>query len=229
MSTPASDKQQSTLDQPLAASTFASAQANSAVSMPLGESGELLSRPGVMPAMDSSSPFRIDVNPAIHLSEIRADDEAAFVRHLNDEAIYRQTLRIPFPYSQADAAKFIQIAASATARHGHPVHFAVRDSADRLIGGCGFDGLAYSHRAEIGYWLAKEYWGQGIMTDVVRAACGFAMEQWKLVRITAHVFDFNIASARVLEKCGFTLEGFLRKHHRKDGAFINSKLYGLVH
>jgi RimJ/RimL family protein N-acetyltransferase len=66
------------------------------------------------------------------------------------------------------------------------------------------------------------------MTDVVRSACAFAAQQWKLVRITAHVFDFNVASARVLEKCGFELEGHLRKHHQKDGKFLDSRLYALV-
>jgi RimJ/RimL family protein N-acetyltransferase len=115
-----------------------------------------------------------------------------------------------------------------TAAHGHPVHFAIRDVAGGLIGGCGFDELVCEHRAEIGYWLAKPFWGQGIMTDVVRAACRFAQEKWKLVRITAHVFDFNTASCRVLEKSGFRFEGLLRKHHRKDGKFLDSRLYALV-
>jgi RimJ/RimL family protein N-acetyltransferase len=82
--------------------------------------------------------------------------------------------------------------------------------------------------AEIGYWLAKPYWGQGIMTDVVRLACDFALAEWKRVRIIAHVFDFNRASARVPEKNGFEFEGLLRKHHRKDGALLNSRLYTLV-
>lgn len=66
------------------------------------------------------------------------------------------------------------------------------------------------------------------MTGVVRAACAFAIAEWKLVRITAHVFELNKASARVLEKSGFELEGLLRKHHQKDGKFLDSKLYALV-
>ena len=175
-----------------------------------------------------TSQIRIEVRDGIHLTEVRASDKPAFVEHLNDEAIYRHTLRIPFPYSDEDAEKFIGIAAEATALHGHPVHFAIRDGDEQLIGGCGFDDLAYGHRAEIGYWLAKPFWGQGIMTDVVRSACAFAISKWKLVRIQAHVFEANRASGRVLEKNGFVLEGLLRKHHRKNGRFIDSNLYGLV-
>jgi len=88
--------------------------------------------------------------------------------------------------------------------------------------------LTYGHRAEIGYWLAKPFWGQGIMSAVVGAICDFAFGDWKLVRITAHVFTSNEASSRVLEKNGFEYEGLLRKHHQKDGKFIDSKLYALV-
>jgi len=171
---------------------------------------------------------RIQVSDRIHLSEIRASDKSAFVTLLNDKDIYDNTLRIPYPYTETDADDFIGIAAEATAKHGHPVHFAIRDESEQLIGGCGFDGLSYGHRAEIGYWLAKLYWGQGIMTDVVRAVCEYAVNEWKLVRITAHVFDFNHASARVLEKNGFQFEGLLRQHHKKDEKFLDSKLYALV-
>ena len=177
---------------------------------------------------DEFNQFRIEVTDGIHLSAIEEGNKAAFVEFLNDKDIFDKTLRIPYPYSDEDADKFIGIVTEATARYGHPVHFAIRDGDNQLIGGCGFDGLSYGHRAEIGYWLAKQYWGQGIMTDVVRSACAFAVEQWKLVRITAHVFEFNKGSARVLEKSGFEFEGLLRKHHKKDGKFLDSKLYALV-
>ena len=66
------------------------------------------------------------------------------------------------------------------------------------------------------------------MTDVVRSACTLSVTEWKLVRITAHVFEFNKASARVLEKNDFRCEGLLRKHHRKDGKFFDSQLFALV-
>jgi len=177
---------------------------------------------------NEANQFRIEVRDGIHLSAVGEGDKAAFVKFLNDKDIYDNTLRIPFPYSDEDAEYFIGITTEATAQHGHPVHFAIRDECDQLIGGCGFDGLSYGHRAEIGYWLARPYWGQGIMTDVVRSACAFALAEWNLVRITAHVFEFNKASTRVLEKTGFEFEGLLRKHHRKEGQFLDSKVYAMV-
>ncbi len=171
---------------------------------------------------------RIIVNDRIHLSDIRPTDTPVLVEYLNDEDIYKKTLRIPHPYTEADAEKFIGFTAETTAKHGHPVHFAIRDESEQLIGGFGFDGLTYGHRAEIGYWLAKPFWGQGIMTEVVRSVCALAIDEWKLVRITAHVFVHNKASARVLEKNGFEFEGLLRKHHKKDGKIVDSMLFALI-
>jgi RimJ/RimL family protein N-acetyltransferase len=177
---------------------------------------------------DVSDQVRIEVRDGICLTEIRTTDKSAIVHHLNDKDIFNNTLRIPYPYSDEDAAQFMAIVTEATAEHGHPVHFAIRGDGDLLIGGCGFDGLHYEHRAEIGYWLGKPYWGRGIMTDVVRSACAFALSKWRLVRIKAYVFEFNKASARVLEKNGFAYEGLLRKHDRKESTFLNSMAYALV-
>lgn len=85
-----------------------------------------------------------------------------------------------------------------------------------------------AHRAEIGYWLARPFWGQGIMTDAVRAFVRYAFSELELLRLTAHVFENNVASSRVLEKNGFLLEGKLREHFFKDGNFLDARLYGLL-
>ena len=103
-------------------------------------------------------------------------------------------------------------------------------SAVALIGGCGLNDFeaGKSHRAEVGYWLAKPLWGRGIMTAAVQRVCQHAFEEFGLLKITAHVFIHNSASARVLEKCGFQQEGFLRKHFLKDGRFIDGWLFALL-
>ena len=170
----------------------------------------------------------IVVHRGVYLSEVRAADKSALVAQLNDRGIYNNTLRIPYPYAGEHAEAFIEFASRATARNGRPVHWAIRGDTDALIGCCGFENLCDGHRAEVGYWLARPYWGRGIMTEVVRTARDFATAEWGLVRIAAHVFRHNAASARVLEKNGFELEGLLRKHHLKDGQFIDSHLYSWV-
>ena len=172
--------------------------------------------------------MHLPINDQIHLTEFRPTDKSACVQHLCDREIYERTLRIPYLYTEADFDNWLNTITQATERHGEPVHFAIRTSDDSFIGGCGFDGLTKGHRAEIGYWLAKLYWGQGIMTAVVRIACEYAIAKWKLLRITAHVCESNLAFARVLEKNGFVCEGYLRKHFMKDGLPIDSKLFALV-
>jgi RimJ/RimL family protein N-acetyltransferase len=174
--------------------------------------------------------MKILVNDQVHLSEIRPSDKPAFVEHLAAKEIYDCTLRIPYPYTEAHADAWLEFVAKSTKRHGQPVHWAIRDSADELIGCCGLDGLEVdgAHRAEIGYWLAKPYWGRGIMTDAVPVACRRAFAEFGLAKITAWVFAFNAASSRVLEKCGFEQEGYLERHFRKDGRLIDAKIYALL-
>lgn len=173
--------------------------------------------------------MKIIVSDQIHLSEFRSLDKDALVAHLNDQDIYDRTLRIPFPYTDVDADEWLALYARTTEQQGQMVHFAIRSPDDALIGGCGFNGfeLGKSHLAEFGYWLAKPLWGRGIMTAVVRRVCQYAFEQFGLVKIIAHVHAQNLASARVLEKCDFQEEGFLRKHFLKDGQFIDARLFGL--
>jgi RimJ/RimL family protein N-acetyltransferase len=174
--------------------------------------------------------MRIVVNDQAHLSELRASDRDALIEHLNDRDIYDRTLRIPFPYTEAAADEWLALVARVTEQQGYPVHFAIRRADDALIGGCGFDGfqVGQSHRAEVGYWLGRPFWGRGIMTGVVQRLCRHAFEHFGLVKITAHVFAHNPASARVLETCGFQEEGLLRKHFLKDGRLIDARLFALL-
>jgi RimJ/RimL family protein N-acetyltransferase len=174
--------------------------------------------------------MRIVVDDQLHLSEFRASDKPALIQHLNDPDIYQRTLRIPFPYTDASADEWLALVAKITQQQGRPTNWAIRNADDALIGGCGFDGfqVGQAHRAEVGYWLARPFWGQGVMTAVVQRVCRHAFEEFGLVKITAHVFSHNPASARVLEKCGFQEEGFLRRHFLKDGQFVDARLFGLL-
>lgn len=168
--------------------------------------------------------MRIEVGGQWHLSYFGEQDVPRLVELLDDPQIYATTLRIPSPYRQADAEQWIELARTL------PAQFAVREADGRLIGGCGLELLrqAQRHVAEIGYWLGRDYWGQGIMTNVVRQVCQHGFQRMRLRKISAHVFVGNRASARVLQKCRFQLEGTLRKHWRKDERLIDAWAYGLL-
>ncbi len=173
--------------------------------------------------------MKIVINDQIHLSGVQSSDKAAIIEHLKERDIYETTLRIPFPYSDADADAWLTRVAELTSQQGRPVHFAIREADGSFLGACGFDGVEVgkSHRAEIGYWLAKPFWGRGIMTAVVQRLCQHAFEEFSLTKITAQIFPHNPSSARVLEKCGFQQEGYLRKHYLKDGALLDARLFAL--
>ncbi len=147
----------------------------------------------------------------ICLTDFNRADVDELASFLNDRDIYDRTLRIPHPYTLADADQWLGIVEEATKQNGQPVNWAIRQQ-DQVIGSVGLDGFVVgrSHQAEIGYCLAKPYWGRGIMTATVRSVCRHAFENFGVAKVHAHVFSFNNASARVLEKSGFELEGYLR-------------------
>jgi len=172
----------------------------------------------------------ITVREGVFLSSLQLTDKPALLEHLNSRDVYNSTLNIPHPYTGVDADWWIHKRIEHAKRIGREVSFAIRNREEKLIGVVSADDLepGTTHRAEIGYWLARDYWGRGIMTDVVRAYIDYAFAELQLERLTAHVFEFNAASARVLEKNGFKLEGRLRKHISKDGQLLDGRVYGLL-
>ena len=108
-------------------------------------------------------------------------------------------------------------------------NFAI-DVGGEAVGGIGFTLQPdVGHRsAEIGYWIGQAFWGRGIATDALIAVTDHAFANYDICRIFAHVFDWNGASARVLEKAGYQLEGRLRKSVTKDGQTIDQLMYAAI-
>jgi ribosomal-protein-alanine N-acetyltransferase len=105
----------------------------------------------------------------------------------------------------------------------------VHRSESRLVGTCGFlDWYQDSFRAEIGYALASKYWGQGLMTEAVRAIFTFGFETMQLNRIQGRCEVENIASIRVMEKAGMRREGVLREHEFAGGRFLDIAIYAIL-
>ena len=94
----------------------------------------------------------------------------------------------------------------------------------QVVGGIGLMDIK-PHKAEIGYWLARKYWSEGIMTEAVRLVTGFAFKKLKLKRVYAHVFSRNKPSQRVLEKNKYKREGLMKKYHLKDGKLFDAIIY----
>lgn len=162
------------------------------------------------------------------LRPFRRGDEASLVRHINNPKIYRNTLRIPYPYRMRDAREWVRKCRTANhARKKTDVNFAIEIDGG-VAGGIGLSHIVPRHKAEIGYWLGEEYWGKGIMTEAAKRVTRFGFKNLRLKRIYAGVFPRNRASMRVLEKAGYEREGILRKQARKKARFINEVLYAIV-
>ena len=99
-----------------------------------------------------------------------------------------------------------------------------------MIGSVGVfrkDNIHYQ-TAEIGYYIAEEYWGNGIMTKVITEVCNYIFNETDIIRIFAEPFAYNVASCKVLEKAGFELEGILRNNAIKNNKILDMKMYSII-
>jgi [ribosomal protein S5]-alanine N-acetyltransferase len=153
---------------------------------------------------------------------LRRGDEEALSANANDRDVWRNLRdRFPHPYDLGDAAWWI--ANSGTTHFGIEV--------DGAIVGCiGFDrdDDVFFRGAEIGYWLGKKHWGRGIATAALAQLTDQVFATTDIVRLYAGVFAWNPASARVLEKSGYVLEGRKKSAVFKDGQLIDELLYARV-
>lgn len=115
-------------------------------------------------------------------------------------------------------------------RNGEPGSWGIvlRDTG-RVIGTIGY--MSYSPdnaTVEVGYSLAREQWGKGLMTEALRAVIDESFRTLKLHRIEAMHFTDNPASGRVMEKCGMTHEGHLRERICCKGQFRDVEMWGIL-
>lgn len=134
---------------------------------------------------------------------------------------------LPYPYTEQDGRDFISAMLSANENETFSFAIIVDNIA---IGSIGIFRQSNIHRrtAELGYYIAEEYWGKGIMTEAVRQICEYVFSKSDIIRIFAEPFAYNIASCRVLEKAGFQCEGTLRNNAIKNEKVIDMKMYSKI-
>ncbi len=169
--------------------------------------------------------MRIDMGEW-QIRSFHSQDAEALARYANNRNVSRN-LRdaFPHPYTLAHAETWISL----VSQEPRETDFALA-SATELIGGIGLQLQRDVHRrsGEVGYWLGEPFWGQGIATAALRAFTEYAFEQFDLVRVYGYVYDWNPASARVMEKAGYQCEGRLKKSVMKDGQVIDQFLYAIT-
>ncbi len=157
----------------------------------------------------------------------RAVDAAPLARHANDRDVWLGLRDIfPHPYALEHAHGFIAFASAMTP----PTYVAIE------VGGEVAGGIGYTLRqdverigAEVGYWLGRAFWGRGVATTALRLLTAHAFAtHGELRRLWAVPFARNVASVRVLEKCGYRCEGRLRQSAIKDGVVGDQLMFAIL-
>ncbi|NIA24027.1 MAG: GNAT family N-acetyltransferase, partial [Gammaproteobacteria bacterium] len=145
----------------------------------------------------------------------------------DDRRIWRNMTDVfPHPYTIADAEDWIT---RCSQEEDPQFNFAVVVDST-VVGGIGAHLLTgeQKHVANVGYWLTPDVWGRGIATDALHGFTRYLFDTLDVRRLYATVFGWNRASARVLEKCGFRLEGRRRDAIVKEGRVTDLLEYGLL-
>ncbi len=118
---------------------------------------------------------------------------------LGDKAVSEWTANIPYPYDKSDAKEWIERTVSSNERHPFAIEL------NGTVVGCVSFWPHGKEAVEVGYWVGKEYWGQGIATQALKILMSNSTFP-NVTEVVAKVMKGNIGSKRVLSKCGFKLK-----------------------
>jgi [ribosomal protein S5]-alanine N-acetyltransferase len=132
----------------------------------------------------------------------------------------------PFPYSINDANNWLSMVIPVN----DPPRFFAIIYEDHLCGSIGIVTKEdiYRKNVEIGYFLAEEYWGRGIITKAIKVATSYSFAKFDIIRVYAEPFSDNTGSRRALEKAGFKCEALFIKNVFKNGVIKDSCIYSIL-
>jgi RimJ/RimL family protein N-acetyltransferase len=162
------------------------------------------------------------------LRKFRVSDASRVEELAGAREVAEMTLNIPYPYESGLAEEWFQ-SHQDDFESGEGVVFAlIRKDNLELIGAMGLIFTPRFHRAELGYWIGKPYWGLGYATEAAHEIVRYGFEERGLNRIYATHMTKNPASGRVMQKLGMTQEGCLRQHALKWDEFVDMAIFGLL-
>jgi RimJ/RimL family protein N-acetyltransferase len=169
------------------------------------------------------------VTKRLLLRELRIDDARAIADRAGDRRVARYLIAVPSPYPVTLATRWIagRLAWWSQGR-GITLAIARRETPNDLLGTVSLRRYVRDRRAELGYWLGADAWGDGLATEAAGALVDFGFAELGLSRIYAHVLQGNAASCRVLEKLGMINEGIRRQHVRKGRKLVDVVLFGML-
>ena len=152
-----------------------------------------------------------------------ADADDVYIYRRDPEVV--QYLPVSQPFERADADDFVatQILADPRERCVWAL-----EHEGHVVGGVSLRIARQKLRAELGYELARELWGHGLMTEAVSPVINIALQQLPLLKITATAAAPNVRSTRLLQRLGMQREALLRRHWVHRGRILDEVRYGLL-
>jgi RimJ/RimL family protein N-acetyltransferase len=150
-------------------------------------------------------------------------DLCSLVKYANNGNVAKWLTNVfPHPYTKEDGKAYLS-----TVANDNPTKVFAIEVNGEAAGSIGIFPQTDIHEknAEVGYWLAEEYWGQGVMAKAIQEVVEYGFRTFDIVRIFARPFSTNLKSQRVLEKAGFALEARLKKALFKNGEFMDEVIY----
>jgi len=163
------------------------------------------------------------------LREMTLDDVEFYFRHFNNNRVVEGSC-FPGPKSLEAAKEELELYCIKPFKENRGIRWGiVRKEDNELIGTCGYyDWIKTAHRAEIGYDLDPAYWGQGIMTEALRAVLKHGFEKMGLNRIQVIIDSKNTRSLKLVHRLGFKKEGVLRQSSYFNGQFLDDVCFSLL-
>lgn len=162
------------------------------------------------------------------LRPYRMSDAEIATKNLCNKKISCWLSSLPEPYRLKDAKNFIlRVTKEHKKKEPRTIAYVI-EYEKKMIGAIGLHDIIFGHKADMGYWLSEEYWGKGIMSEVVSALVDHSFKRLRLHRIQAGTFVGNLGSEGVLKKCGFLHEGLFRNEVQKNKRFIDCNIFSRV-
>lgn len=179
----------------------------------------------------NNSDFPAQETERLLLRPLTSDDTDFVFQHFGNPQVYQYLLDEPPVTAYAQAEEIVQFYLEPAGKSYN--RWVIGRKAERQsiqpIGTCGFHKWDKQHfRAEIGYDLSPDFWGQGYMREALEVVLAHGFGHMGLHRIEALVYVENLRSIRLLQKLGFKQEGVLQDCYHLDGKFYDHALFALL-
>lgn len=164
----------------------------------------------------------------VRLRAYKREDIPIRLGYINDVEIANLlTDVIPYPIMQQEEEKWFESISSQSDRY----KFAIETiDGNHFIGGCGINDIDWKNSvATVGIFIGnRDYWGNGYGNDAMNILISFIFNQMNINKIKLITYSFNKRAIKSFEKCGFEIEGILRKEVFKDGCYYDKVAMGIL-